>query len=117
MKKLYAWLCLRWRMVIQPSVSRGAVALRPVKKLWFDLLLAIAIVLLTLLHFKYDLNNDLQVTLNKMLQVNIGLIHGWIAGQIFIGKVDWEDESKFTPKNVGRIALWFGIVWAYAVGG
>lgn len=87
------------------------------KKLWFDVLLAIAIILLMALHFKNYLQGDVQVLLVKMVQVNIGLIHAWIAGRLFFGKVNWRCEIKFTPLNSGRLIMLLVIVWAYAVGG
>lgn len=87
------------------------------KKLWFDVLLAIGIILMMALHFKDGLQGDVQVILVKMVQVNIGLIHAWIAGRLFFGKVEWSYTPIFTPRNVGRLVLLFVIVWAYAVGG
>jgi hypothetical protein len=87
------------------------------KKLWFDILLAVCIVLLMVMHFKNGLDNDVQVILFKMVQVNIGLIHMWIAGRLFFGKVDWENEVKFTPKNGGRLIMLLVIVGSYALGG
>lgn len=87
------------------------------KKLWFDGLLAIGIILLMALHFKNDMQGDIQVILVKMVQVNIGLIHAWIAGRLLFGKVEWSYTPNFSPRNVGRLVLYLVIVWAYAVGG
>lgn len=87
------------------------------KKLWFDVLLAIGIILLMALRLKSGFDPDIQVVLNKMVQVNIGLIHAWIAGRIFFGEVDWKYAIKFIPRNVGRLIMLLVIVWAYAVGG
>ena len=117
MKKLYAWLCLRWRMIIQPSVSKGAGKLKAVRKLLLDSVLAVTIVLLIALHFKDMLPNDLQVYLIKMGQLNISLIYGWIVGRLFLGKVDWENEKKFTPQNSGRLFLWGCCIISYGLGG
>lgn len=117
MKKLYAWLCLRWRMVAQPKLLSGASKLKGVRKLLLDAVLAVSIVLLIASHFKDMLPNDLQVYLIKMGQINIPLIYGWIVGRLFLGKVDWENEKKFTPQNVGRLFLWGVIIIAFALGG
>jgi len=117
MKKLYAWLCLRWRMVAQPKLLNGASKLKAVRKLLLDAVLAVSIVLLITSHFKDMLPNDLQVYLIKMGQINISLIYGWIIGRLFLGKVDWENEKKFTPQNTGRLFLWGVIIVAYALGG
>ena len=117
MKKLYAWLCLRWRVVAQPKLLNGASKLGAVKKLLLDIVLGVSIVLLIALHFKDMLPNDLQVYLIKMGQLNISLIYGWIVGRLFLGKVDWENEKKFTPQNVGRLFLWGCCIISYGLGG
>jgi len=117
MKKLYTWICLRWRMVAQPKLLSGASKLKAVRKLLLDVVLAISIVLLIALHFKDTLPSDLQVYLIKMGQLNISLIYGWIVGRLFLGKVDWENEKKFTPQNSGRLFLWGCCIISYGLGG
>lgn len=113
MKKLYAWLSLRWRMVVQPKLLK----LKSVRKLLLDGVLAVTIVLLIALHFKDMLPADLQVYLIKMGQLNISVIYGWAVGRLFFGKVDWENETKFTPKIKGRLFLWGCCIISYGLGG
>lgn len=87
------------------------------KKLWFEAVLALmclAVLMLQVFGQDYSFVN---LMLSKMVQVNFGLIHAYIAGRIFFGKVEWSYTPNFSPRNVGRLVLIFVIVWAYAVGG
>lgn len=87
------------------------------KKLWFEAVLAImclAVLILQVFGQDYSFVN---LMLSKMVQVNFGLIHAYIAGRILLGKVEWGYTPNFTPKNVGRIVLYAVIVYSYAVGG
>lgn len=87
------------------------------KKLWFEAVLAImclAVLMLQVFGQDYSFVN---LMLSKMVQINFGLIHGYIAGRILLGKVEWSYMPHFTPKNVGRIVLYAVIVYSYAVGG
>lgn len=87
------------------------------KKLWFEAVLAImclAVLMLQVFGQDYSFVN---LMLSKMVQVNFGLIHAYIAGRILLGKVEWGYTLNFTPKNVGRIVLYAVIVYSYAVGG
>lgn len=116
MKKVYEWICLRWRMVIQPSLLKGMNKVGTVKKFALDVLMAIAIILAILMHFKDALPGDLQTYLIKMGQLNISVIYGWAVGRLFIGKVDW-DEKEYTPKIRARLYLWGIIIISFALGG
>lgn len=117
MKKLFQWVSLRWRMVIQPSLLSGMSKVGKIKKLALDALMAIAIILAILMHFKDALPGDLQTYLIKMGQLNISVIYGWAVGRLFIGKVDWETEKEYTPKIRARLYLWGIIIIAFALGG
>lgn len=87
------------------------------KKLWLDVLLAFGFVVAISFHYFTDLPPLLQVIGAKMMQVNFGLIHAYIAGRIFFGQVEWQYTHSFTPRNVGRLVLYAVIIYSYALGG
>lgn len=87
------------------------------KKLWFEALLALMCLAIIMLQVFGEGYSFAELMVSKMAQVNFGLIHGYIAGRIFFGKVDWEHTLNFTPQNVGRKVLYAVIVYSYAVGG
>ncbi|WP_041963443.1 hypothetical protein [Sulfurospirillum cavolei] len=87
------------------------------KKLWFEAALALMCLATITLHLLGEGHAFAELMLSKMVQVNFGLIHAYIAGRILLGKVEWGYTPNFTPKNVGRIVLYAVIVYSYAVGG
>ena len=87
------------------------------KKLWLEALLALISLAAIMLQVFGEGYSFAELMLSKMVQVNFGLIHAYIAGRILLGKVDWGYMPNFTPKNVGRIVLYAVIVYSYAVGG
>lgn len=117
MKKLYAWLCLRWRMVIQPSVSKGAGKLRPARKIWFDLFLAMFFLFLFASHLHLNFSSEIQLLQMKATQINVGMVHAFIANMLLFGWVNWNEQDRFTPQNVGWLVLIYSFTHNYAVGG
>lgn len=87
------------------------------KKLWFEALLALMCLVAIALNLFGEEHGFAELMLSKMVQVNFGLIHAYIAGRLLMGRVEWGYTPNFTPKNVGRIVLYAVIVYAYAVGG
>lgn len=87
------------------------------KKLWFEAVLACLCLAVIVLHVFGDDQRFVQLIISKMVLVNFGLIHAYIAGRILLGKVEWGFTSTFSPKNVGRIVLYAVIVYSYAIGG
>lgn len=87
------------------------------KKLWFEAVLALVCLATITLHLFGEGHSFAELMLSKMVQVNFGLIHAYIAGRLLFGTVNWDYSPIFTPKNVGRLVLYLVIVYAYAVGG
>ena len=87
------------------------------KKLWFEAVLAIICLMAIMLHVFGEGHSFAELMLSKMVQINFGLIHAYIAGRVFFGKVEWQNITKFNPQNVGRLVLYAVIVYSYAVGG
>jgi len=87
------------------------------KKLWFEASLALMCLAVIMLQVFGEGYSFAELMLSKMVQVNFGLIHAYIAGRILLGKVEWGYTPNFTPKNFGRIVLYAVIVHSYAVGG
>lgn len=87
------------------------------KKLWFEAVLALMCLATISLHLFGEKHSFAELILSKMVLVNFGLIHAYIAGRIFFGQVEWNYTPNFTPRNVGRIVLYAVIVYSYAVGG
>lgn len=87
------------------------------KKLWFEAVLALVCLATIALDVFGEGHGFAKLMLSKMVQVNFGLIHAYIAGRIFFGRVEWNYTPNFTPRNVGRLVLYAVIVYSYAVGG
>lgn len=87
------------------------------KKLWFEALLALMCLVAIALNVFGEGHGFAELMLSKMVQVNFGLIHAYIAGRLLLGRVEWGYTPNFSPKNVGRIVLYAVIVYSYAVGG
>lgn len=64
----------------------------------------------------FDFEPSAQVLMKKIGLVSVAILHWYLSRRLIIGKIDWNNEFTFTPKNVFAIIMFFTIILAYAIG-
>ncbi len=64
----------------------------------------------------FDFEPSAQVLLKKIGLVSVAILHWYLSRRLIIGKIQWDQEFTFTPRNVFAIVMFFAIMLAYAIG-
>lgn len=64
----------------------------------------------------FDFEPSAQVLLKKIGLVSVAILHWYLSRRLIIGKIQWDQEFTFTPRNVFAIVMFFAILLAYAIG-
>lgn len=85
------------------------------RRIAFDLVLVLGLVLLFYFRVYEFVPAALQVIALKALIVSIAIMHAHIVGKLLFGKVDWGGE--FRIHHAARVVLYAFVLIAYSMGG
>lgn len=86
------------------------------KRVTFDLVIAVILLLIYALRLYEMLPAPLQLLSVKVLLVSLGFLHAHITRKLAFPSVDWEQEG-LNAKTLLIIALYTVIIYCYAMGG
>ena len=85
------------------------------RRIAFDLVLVLGLVLLFYFRVYEFVPAALQVIALKALIVSMAIMHAHIVGKLLFGKVDWGGE--FRIHHTARVVLYAFVLIAYSMGG
>ena len=86
------------------------------KRIFIDIILFLATLLLFVLHNYITLPAPLQLLAFKAMLVSAGILHAHIARKLLFPRVNWS-EFKMTGLHYVTIAFYIIIIYAYSIGG
>lgn len=89
---------------------------RELKRVFVDVCIALALLLLYLTRFYEYLPAPAQLIFIKALLVSMGFIHAHITRKLAFPHVKWEEE-RLNAKTVLIIAIYVVFIYAYSQGG
>lgn len=88
------------------------------KRVWFDLIILVAILFVFFDGLYESLSNPIQLILLKVVLVSIGILHAHYMGKFLFPKIHWDEPlNNQIGSFYARIGLYIIIPCCYAFGG
>lgn len=82
----------------------------------FDIIIIAICIPLFFTGYIFDFEPSAQILMKKIGLVSVAILHWYLSRRLIIGKINWNEEFTFTPRNVFAIVMFIAIVLSYAIG-